>query len=245
MQKSSSGYNVISMNQQEINTPIFWLQDAGYSAYFVGNQVRDRILEVVSDPKDADVATNARPQEVVSVLRRNNIIPASIDEKFGVVSFRFNNILYEVTTFRKDVYNEDFAHVKRYPDRVEFLQVAAQDALRRDLTINAIYFNPKTSKYLDYVDGLVDIKNKTIRIIGDPNIRFQEDPLRILRTVRFRHALGFKYHPKTLAALKKHAFLIKKLSPGVLNKEFQKIQSLSSYQDARNELQKLGIVLKF
>ncbi|MDD5605963.1 MAG: hypothetical protein PHR51_01385 [Patescibacteria group bacterium] len=232
------------MINQEINTPLFWLQEAGFSAYFVGNQVRSRLLGINDDPRDIDVATNARPQDVTRMLRQHNIIPATVDEKFGVVAFRFNEVLYEVTTFRRDIYSEDLAHVKRYPEAVQFVQVAAQDAPRRDITINAIYLNPKTGKYLDYVGGLQDITDKVIRIIGEPSIRFQEDPLRILRVVRFKHELGFKYDAKTLAALKRYGFLVKKLSPGVVKKEYLKIQGLSNYHQAKVELQKLGLVLK-
>lgn len=232
------------MSSQEINTPLFWLQEAGFSAYFVGNQVRNRLLNIESDFKDIDIATNATPQDVARMLRNHNIIPGTIDEKFGVVAFRFNENLYEIATFRRDIYSKDSAHVKRYPERVQFVSVAAEDAPRRDLTINAIYLNPKTGKYLDYVDGMKDIKNKVIRVIGDPATRFQEDPLRILRAVRFKHELGFKYDPKTLLALKKYGFLVKKLSPGVLKKEYLKIQDLPEYHKAKLELQKLGLVLR-
>jgi tRNA nucleotidyltransferase/poly(A) polymerase len=232
------------MSSQEINTPLFWLQEAGFSAYFVGNQVRNRLLDINSDSKDVDIATDATPADIARMLRNHNIIPGTIDEKFGVVAFRFNEVLYEITTFRKDIYSEDLAHVKRYPETVQFVQVAAQDAERRDLTINAIYLNPKTGKYLDYVGGLDDIKHKIIRVVGDPATRFQEDPLRILRAVRFKHELGFKYDAKTLAALKKHGFLVKKLSPGVLKKEYLKIQALPDYHKAKLELQQLGLVLR-
>lgn len=232
------------MTHQEINTPLFWLQEAGFSAYFVGNQVRSRLLELNTDPHDVDVATDATPQDVVRMLRHHNIIPGTVDEKFGVVAFRFNDVLYEITTFRRDIYSADMAHIKRYPEVVQFVQVAAQDAPRRDLTINAIYLNPKTGKYLDYVGGMADIKKKIIRVVGDPALRFQEDPLRILRAVRFKHELGFKYDPKTLSALKQYGFLIKNLSPGVVKKEYLKIQALPQYQAAKLELQKLGLVLK-
>ena len=225
------------------NTPVFWLQDAGYSAYLVGNQVRDRLTKTESDRRDVDIATNALPHQVISVLRKNNLLPGSVDEKFGVVAFRYNEVLYEITTFREDVYRRDFEHISRYPDEIRFVQVAAQDAPRRDITINAIYLNPKTGKYLDYVDGLEDLKNRTIRLIGDPVTRLLEDPIRILRVVRFKHLLGFKYDPKTAKALKASGHLLKKLSPGVVKKEFAKIQSLPEYQTTvKRELRDLGIV---
>ena len=230
------------MRYEEINNPVFWLQDAGFSAYLVGNQVRDRLLAIETDKADVDVATNARPQQVISAFKKNGIIPASFDEKFGTVSFKYNDVSYEITTFRQDVYKSDFEHIKRYPDFIKFVQVVAEDAPRRDLTINAIYFNPKTGKYLDYVGGLKDIENKIIRIIGDPAIRFQEDPIRLLRAVRFKHLLNFKYAPATLRAIKQHAHLLKKLSPSVVKKEFLKIQNLPHYSIIRKELQSLGLI---
>ena len=230
------------MRKQEINTPVFWLQDAGYSAYLVGNQVRDRLLKMESDRFDVDIATSAKPKQVINVLKKNHIIPTSVDEGFGVVSFHYNDVVYEVTTFRQDIYRSDFERVKRYPDAIRFVPVAAEDAPRRDLTINAIYLNPKSGKYFDYHDGLADINNKIIRIIGDPAIRFQEDPIRLLRAVRFKHLLGFKYDPATLKAIKQYAGLLKKLSPIVVKKEFTKLQELPHYPKVKQELQKLGLV---
>lgn len=230
------------MRHEEINNPVFWLQDAGFSAYLIGNQVRDRLLNIETDKSDVDIATNAKPKQIMSVLKKSSIIPASVDEKFGVVSFRHNSISYEVTTFRRDIYNGDFGHIKRYPDFIKFVQVAAEDAVRRDLTINAIYLNPRTGKHLDYVGGLKDIDSKIIRVIGEPDIRFQEDPIRLLRVVRFKHLLNFKYDPKTLGALKQYAHLIKKISPSVVKKEFLKIQSLSNYSSARKELKNFGLI---
>lgn len=229
-------------NQSLIFNPLFWLQEAGFDAYLVGNQVRDRILNIDTDRGDVDIATSATPSEVALVLRHNNIIPSFIDEKFGVVSFTYEHSKYEATTLRQDIYYGDFTNIKRYPDEIRFVKLLAQDAVRRDFTINAIYLNPKTKRYLDYVDGLVDIKNGVIRAIGDPNIRFQEDPLRILRAVRLHHLLGFEYEAKTLKAMELYSGHIKKLSPGVVKKELQKIQELDQYPQAKEELRKLGLI---
>ena len=230
------------MHKSDINNPVFWLQDAGFAAYLVGNQVRDRLLGVESDSADVDIATNARPNQVAKVLQKNNIIPTIVDERFGVVSFTFANIRFEATTFRQDIYRQDFELVKRYPDEIRFVSVAAQDAPRRDLTINAIYLNPKTGKYLDYVGGLDDLQHKIIRIIGDPKTRLQEDPLRILRAIRFKHLLGFKYDKTTWSALLRSGKLLHKLSPTLVKKELRKLQSIPRYAAARVDLVKLGIV---
>lgn len=225
-----------------IPTPVLWLQDGGHNAYLVGNQVRDRLLGITTDHSDVDVATSAKPSEVVSVLRHNNIIPSYVDEKFGVVAFAYEGLHYEVTTFRQDIYGPDFSVVKRYPDEIRFVKLVAQDAQRRDFTINAIYFNPKTQRYLDYVDGMADIEKKLIRVIGDPTIRFQEDPIRILRAIRFRYLLGFEYDPATKEAIQEMAGHVKKVSPGVIKKELQKLQTLKNYPAAREELRKLGLI---
>lgn len=230
------------MTNTLIPTPVLWLQESGHNAYLVGNQVRDRLLETITDSLDVDVATSAHPNEVVTVLRHNNIIPSYVDEKFGVVSFSYEGLHYEVTTFRQDIYGPDFSVVKRYPDEIRFVKLVAQDAQRRDFTINAIYFNPKTQRYLDYVDGMADIEKKIIRVIGDPSIRFQEDPIRILRAIRFRYLLGFEYDSATKDAIQEMAGHVKKVSPGVVKKELQKLQELKNYPAAREELRKLGLI---
>ena len=233
---------LIMTNLSTIFTPALWLQDAGFGAYIVGNQVRDLLLGTESDRNDVDIATSALPQEVVSVLRRNNIIPSIVDEKFGTVAFVYEGKHYEVTTFRQDIYHGDFSVIKRYPDEIKFVKLVAQDAERRDFTINAIYYNPKTKRYLDYLGGQKDLKSKTLRAIGDPEIRFQEDPIRILRAIRMHHALGFKYETKTAKQIEQLAGAVKKVSPGVVKKELQKLQQLPQYPAMREELKSLGLI---
>lgn len=226
---------------QSIFTPALWLQEAGYDSYIVGNQVRDRILGVVTDRSDVDIATSALAAEVVQVLRQNGITPQIVDEKFGVVSFSYETRHYEMTTFRQDLYGQDSLGLKRYPDEIRFVRLVAQDAVRRDFTINAIYLNPKTNRYLDYVDGMQDIKSKTIRTIGDPKTRFLEDPVRILRAVRLRHVLNFDYDPKTAAAMLATCKHIQVLSPAVIKKELRKLEQVPNYPLAKIELGRLGL----
>jgi poly(A) polymerase len=194
------------------------------------------------DTQDLDIATSALPQTVAALLERKRILTSLVDQKFGVVRFSFRDINYEVTTFRRDIYLKDFIDVKRYPDKIEFVKFANEDVWRRDLSINAVYFNPAGGKYLDYVEGLADIEKKVIRVIGDPMVRFQEDPIRLLRAVRFKNLLKFRYHPKTVAAISKSAPLLAKLSPTVVKKELQKIQQLESYPAAKQELIKFGLI---
>ena len=229
------------MINPNITTPVLWLQEAGYSAYLVGNQVRDALLRAESDSHDVDIATTALPEEVIAVLRKNNIIPKLMDDKFGVVNFVFEGYDFETTTFRQDIYHFDTNNPRRYPDQIKFVKLVAQDALRRDFTVNAIYFNPKTKEHLDYVDGLNDLSAKRLRVIGEPGIRFQEDPLRILRAIRFKHVLGLHYDPATAKAIKQFATEVRKLSPGVIKKELAKLDSIPQVRAAKAELMTLGL----
>jgi poly(A) polymerase len=230
------------MSETPIFQPLQWLQEAGFSAYLVGNQVRDRLLGTSSERADVDIATSATPEQVAMVLAHHRIHPSLIDAKFGVVAFGYNGFKFELTTFRRDIYKKEFAEVKRYPDEIKFIKSAAKDAVRRDITINAIYYNPSGGRYLDYVGGLEDIKTKTIRVIGAPAVRFQEDPIRMLRVIRMKHQLDFSYHPTTKTALASSAHLLGKLSPSVVKKELQKLQSIKQYPAARQDLVKFGFI---
>lgn len=226
-------------------TPIVWLKEAGHRAYLVGNQARNKLLGIDYDPNDIDIATDAKPNTTVAALRHWGIIPARVNETFGVVSFIWQGGAYEIATFREDIYDEQFDHIKRSPKRVVFIDDLKQDALRRDFTINAIYWDPTTGKMIDPVEGKKDLSNKLIRLIGDADLRLKEDPVRILRAIRFKHDLNFRYDPKTAAAIRRQAKLIYKLPPALLKREFQKIQKLPRYLLARKEMQRLGLISRF
>lgn len=225
--------------------PVLWIQAKGAKAYLVGNQSRSRLLGDYDDPRDIDIATSALPYQVVAILQRHKIIPTQVNRNFGVVAFKWQANEYEVTTFRQDIYDEEFDHIKRTPRKIVFTEKLELDAQRRDFTINAIYFNPKTGKFNDPVDGITDLKNKTLRFIGNSEIRIKEDPIRVLRAVRFKCILGLKYAPETAKALKKWGHLVHRLSSTSLKKEFQKISTLPNQAMARQELQKFGVVLRY
>ena len=225
--------------------PISWLKEASHRAYLVGNQSRSKLLGVSYDPKDIDIATDALPDLSAAVVRRHGIIPVHVDDNFGVVSFTWLGNAYEITTFRCDIYDAEFDHIKRAPKQVIFVDSLEQDAARRDFTINAIYWDPATGRILDPVGGRYDLTHKFLRVIGDPDIRFKEDPVRILRAIRFKHDLGLRYDRETRAALKRQAKLIHKMSAQTLKKEFQKIQNLPRYSAARRDMQQLGIIGRF
>ncbi len=225
--------------------PVVWLQEANHKAYLIGNQVRNSLLGNNYDPKDIDIATSALPDQIVKVLRQHGVLPTHTDKQFGVITFQLQGDEYEITTFRQDTYDPKFDHIKRTPTKITFIKDVEQDALRRDFTINAIYLNPKTGHYLDPTSGKTDLTSKTLRFIGDPEIRIKEDPLRILRAIRFKSDLNLKYAPDTKKALSKLGSLIHKLSTPALKREFQKIQNLSNYQLARKDMKSFGVISRY
>ncbi len=185
---------------------------AGHVAYFAGGCVRDQLLGLV--PKDYDIATSAQPLEVVKLFPKSNEVGAH----FGVVIAKHDGQHVEIATFRTDGSYKD----GRRPESVEF-STPEHDAQRRDFTINGLFENPETGEVIDFVGGRADLESRTLRAIGDPQARFTEDSLRLLRAVRFSTTLGFKIEPQTLAAIKDCAALLERISPERVRDEFSKI----------------------
>ena len=177
------------------------LRDAGHEAFWAGGCVRDMLLCV--RPKDYDVATSAQPQEVKRLFRRTLMVGA----KFGVVVVLGSRTQVEVATFRCDVGYED----GRRPSRVIYAG-ARQDALRRDFTINGMFYDPLEDKLIDYVGGKKDLQAEIVRAIGQPRRRFAEDHLRMLRAVRFACTLGFTIEASTAKAIRYQAQKIERIS---------------------------------
>ena len=184
----------------------------GYEAYFVGGCVRDYLLG--EDFSDIDITTNALPDEVKKVFRK------SIDTgiQHGTVTILVNGDSYEVTTFRTE---EDYAN-HRSPEKVEFVSNLREDLDRRDFTINAMALD-YNGKLFDYHNGEIDLNSKIIRTVNNPNERFYEDALRMLRAFRFSSKLGFDIENETLAAIKKNAQLISYVSIERIVNEFRKL----------------------
>ena len=178
------------------------LQEAGFKAFVVGGAVRDLLLGV--KPKDFDVATNATPEQVKRLFRRAFII----GRRFQIVHVMFGQELIEVTTFRgasaESAPKDEHGRVLRDNTFGE----QHEDAERRDFTINAMYYDPASQTVLDYHNGIADIRNKTLRIIGVPEARFREDPVRLLRVVRFAAKLNFTIDPATREPIQVMAPLI-------------------------------------
>jgi tRNA nucleotidyltransferase/poly(A) polymerase len=169
------------------------LQDSGFEAVFAGGFVRDMIRQRVGgDFNDIDIATNASPEQVRETFKSFKAFEVKeVGESFGVVLIRapvldhttqaFRTVEFEVATFRKDIGSSD----GRHPDSVEFSSMR-EDALRRDFTVNALFFDPMTKNLFDFVDGVADVKNRKLRFVGNAEDRIEEDHLRILRFFRLR-----------------------------------------------------------
>lgn len=185
---------------------------AGYEAYFVGGCVRDFLLGC--EFSDIDITTNALPKEVKTIFRK------SIDTgiQHGTVTILVDGESYEVTTFR----TEDDYIDHRTPEKVEFVSNLRDDLDRRDFTINAMALDSKGNLY-DYHNGKKDLTNKIIKTVNNPNERFFEDALRMLRAFRFSSKLGFEIEDSTLDAIKKNAELIKFVSIERITNEFKKL----------------------
>ncbi len=172
------------------------LQAAGFQAYVVGGAVRDLLLN--KTPKDFDVATNATPEEAKRVFRRSRII----GRRFRLVHVMFGEELVEVSTFRRMIENEDAQtdeHGRLLRDN-EFGD-QEQDAARRDFTANALFYDPTTQEIFDFHGGYADTRNQILRIIGDPLVRYREDPVRMLRAVRLSAKLGIHLDAATAAPI--------------------------------------------
>jgi poly(A) polymerase len=167
------------------------LQEAGFKAFVVGGAVRDLLLGV--KPKDFDIATDATPEQVKRLFRRAFII----GRRFQIVHVMFGQELLEVTTFRGNGSNNSPKDEHGRVLRDNSFGPQHEDAARRDFTINAMYYDPATESVLDYHGGLQDIRDKLLRIIGQPEARYREDPVRMLRVVRFAAKLQFTIEPST------------------------------------------------
>lgn len=169
------------------------LQEKGFKAYFVGGCVRDTILGY--NLKDIDIATSATPEEISALFPKTCHIGAA----FGIINVIDENFSFEVATFRKESGYED----GRHPDSVIFAQTPEEDAKRRDFTINALYYDPVSKKYLDFNGGIRDLKNGIIKCIGNAEDRFTEDALRMLRAIRLASKFGFTIDNDIIVAIKK------------------------------------------
>lgn len=188
------------------------LNEAGYEAYLVGGSVRDFLLN--KHNKDIDITTNAIPEEVKRIFVDFPVIDTGI--KHGTVTILYNNLPIEITTYRIDGEYQD----SRHPKEVKFTSSLKEDLSRRDFTINAMAYN---NELIDYYGGRDDLKNKMLRAVGNPNKRFEEDALRILRGLRFASNLGFSIEEKTILAMRENKLLLKNISSERIQNELNAI----------------------
>lgn len=192
------------------------LNQCGYKAYAVGGCVRDFLMNRAAG--DVDITTSAKPLEVESVLSANNIKFVETGLKHGTVTAVVNHVPFEITTFRTDGEYKD----SRHPEHVVYVRHVEDDLARRDFTINAIAYN-KTEGFIDEFGGIDDIQNKLIRCVGDPDTRFKEDALRIMRAVRFSSVLGFEIEEQTKQAIFDNVHLLDNIAAERIYTELVKL----------------------
>lgn len=201
----------------------------GFKLYVVGGAVRDALLG--KEPKDWDVATDAQPEQILQLFNgRPGYKTLEIGKSFGII-----NVIspggeeFEIATFRKDI------GAGRRPDSVEFTDIAT-DVMRRDLTINALFYDLETGEVVDYVGGIEDLKNGVVKSVGDPKERFNEDRLRILRAIRFAARMGSQLDPETEKAIRNDNSL-SGVSPERIRDEF-----LKGFKSAKSVNQFISII---
>ncbi len=211
------------------------LREAGFSGYVVGGAVRDLLLGIV--PKDFDIATDARPEQVKPLFRRALII----GRRFRLVHVMMGPETVEVSTFRSadpDTSEKD-EHGRVLRDNVFGSQ--DEDARRRDFTVNALYFDPATEEVVDFHGGLADLKKRVLRVIGDPETRYREDPIRMLRAVRLGAKLGLTLDPATREPIAEMAPLLDRVPPARLFDEMLKLLLSGHASACLRQLREVGL----
>jgi|GEM_PF-237817 HAD-superfamily hydrolase, subfamily IIB len=206
------------------------LNTNGFKAYIVGGCVRDSLRGVT--PHDWDITTDALPDDIINCFNEHTLVKAGI--KHGTVAVVLDCEMYEITTFRHDGTYTD----NRRPDNVEFIKDIKEDLQRRDFTINAIAYNPKEG-YIDYFGGTDDIKNGVIKCVGDPDKRFKEDALRIIRAIRFAAVVGYEIDSATETAMYNNKDLLRNIAVERIMAELNKIIASANYCTILNEYAEL------
>lgn len=220
---------------KEVKLIIEGLNKAGFEAYIVGGCVRDFMLGL--EPKDWDVTTNAKPEEIQKVFPdsfyENNFLTVTV--RTGSKNDKLAEI--EITTYRLEAKYSD----KRHPDQVKYAKKLDDDLSRRDFTVNAMAMDSK-KKTVDLFDGKEDLEKRIIRTVGNPEERFNEDALRMLRAVRFATTLNFKIEEKTAEAVKKNSVWLEAISQERIRDEFVKIIMAEKAADGIELLRELGLL---
>ena len=211
---------------------LYTLKDAGYEAYMVGGGVRDLLAGI--EPKDFDVATNAHPEQVKPLFRSCRLV----GRRFVICHVRFGEEIVETTTFRgpiTDLHKRD--ETGRILSDNEY-GTLEQDAFRRDFTINALYYDIRDFSIVDFTSGIEDMKQGVIRLIGDPELRYREDPVRMLRAIRIANKLHFRIEEATAAPIARLAPLLKEIPAARL---FDEVLKLLLSREAEDNLYGLRV----
>lgn len=216
----------------------YHLQDEGYQGFLVGGCIRDLLLD--KRPKDFDVATDAHPEQAHELFRRSRLI----GRRFKLLHVRFGRDLIEVATFRAshDSEKQDCEHGRQNDSgmitRDNVYGTIEEDAIRRDFTVNALYYCPKDHTIHDFTGGYTDLQNKTLRIIGEPDARYREDPVRMLRAARFAAKLDFNIEPASAEPIHRLAPLLNDIAPARMFDEvlkvFQSGHGVASFNQTRH-----------
>jgi len=204
---------------------LYRLHEKGFTAYLAGGAVRDLLLERV--PKDFDVVTNATPEEIKNIFRNSRIV----GRRFRLAHILFRGEIIETSTFRAPIPEKDtdkeesdiITDKEGLVVRDNVFGSPKEDALRRDFTINALFYDPKDFSIIDYANGMDDLNNKVIRVIGNPEKRFIEDPVRMIRAIRFASSLKFKINKDDFISIKKNSHLLQQASSSRMYDEMQKL----------------------
>lgn len=207
------------------------IEENGYKAYIVGGFVRDKILNIES--VDVDICTNATPKDLSTIF--DNIKYTGL--KYGSVTLIYKNIHFEITTFRKDIGYID----NRIPKKVKYINNLIDDLKRRDFTMNTLCID-SDGNIIDLFSSINDIRNKIVKMVGNPKIRLKEDSLRILRAIRFATVLDFEIDDSLKKYIKKYGYLLKKLSKNRKKEELNKIFSSPNIMKGINYIKELNLV---
>ncbi len=219
------------------------LNGAGFDAYLVGGSVRDLLLR--KNPKDFDVSTNATPNQIKKLFKNARII----GRRFKLVHILYHREIIEVATFRgsetKNNHTEQRTNAEGMLVRDNVYGNLEEDAWRRDFTINSLYYDVRDSAIIDYTGGFKDITQKQIRMIGDPVIRYQEDPVRILRAIRFSAKLNFAIEPETAKPIEASKHLLGNVAGSRLFDEITKLYQCGAAESVQAQLSQYKIFETF
>ncbi|MGB3289993.1 MAG: polynucleotide adenylyltransferase PcnB, partial [Burkholderiaceae bacterium] len=211
------------------------LRNEGFDAYIVGGAVRDLIVGL--EPKDFDVATNATPNQIRPLFRRARII----GKRFQLVHVVFGQEIIETSTFRANATGDEYTDEHGRILRDNLFGSQEEDAARRDFTLNALYYDPINEEVIDYHRGVNDLKKRVVRMIGDPEQRYREDPVRMLRALRFAAKLSGTIDPATREPIARLAPLIENVPASRLFDEILKLLTCGHAMDCLRQLQSEGL----